>query len=135
TGVIGWPEAFPVEPATTFALGEEFFRDRSAPAWPRRLGERAALFEVGAEQIDPALLAGFGSPPPAAAATALATDLWRETLAFYLLRDAPRTRAVFLRLPGLRRVSRRWFGGYAAARLEGEQDPRAVVAAGLVEQY
>ena len=134
-GVVGWPEALPAEAGTSFALGDEFFSAAGGPAWPPRLGERAALFEVGTEQIEPTLLAGFGSPVPTVASNALAGDLWRESLAFFLLQNDRETRALFLRLPGLRRVSRRWFGGYAAAQLEGEQAPRAALAARLVEQY
>jgi hypothetical protein len=135
TGIIGWPETFPVPPGTTFAVSEEVFGGANAAAWPRRLGERAGLFEVAADQIDPALLAGFGPQAPLGISTALAADLWRESLASHLLQSDPDTRALFLRLPGLRRVSRRWFGGYAAFQLEGEQAPRAAVASRLVEQY
>jgi hypothetical protein len=135
TGVVGWPEALPAETGTSFALGEGAFAGRPEDAAPRGAGERAALFAVGPEQIDPELLGGFGEPPPAAVVASLGEDLWRETLTFYLLRESPATRAVFLRLPGLRRVSRRWFGGYATHYLEGETAPRAAAAARLLEGY
>lgn len=140
TGVIGWPEAVPASGAadetTAFAVSDGFFAGaRQGATWPPRLAERAALFEVGVEQIDPSLLASFGEPLPTAAAAALSADLWRESLAFYLLGENAQTRAFFLRLPGLRRVSRRWFGGYAAFQHEGEPAERAATAARLVEQY
>jgi hypothetical protein len=138
TGVVGWPEALPAEPGTSFSLPDTFFGgspDAKTTTWPAELAERAALFEVGVEQIDPSLLEGFGDPAPPLAANALAGDLWRESLTFYLLGENPQTRAVFLRLPGLRRISRRWFGGYAAVQHAGEPGPRAATAARLVEQY
>ena len=37
------------------------------------------------------------------------------------LADEPRVEAVFLLLPGMREVSRRWFGGFNAVQFEGRQ--------------
>jgi hypothetical protein len=138
TGVIGWPEATPAGERATrpvaFAVSDGFFRGLPGQCWPPELAPRAALFAPAAEQIDPALLAGFGSRSPVVL-EALRADLWRGALAFRLLDQPPRPRALFLRLPGLRLVSRQWFGGFAAHQLEGDQGARVVSAARLVEEY
>ncbi|HEV8630775.1 MAG TPA: alkaline phosphatase family protein [Thermoanaerobaculia bacterium] len=136
SGVIGWPEATPSAGVPlSFAVSEGFFRDQPRQVWPPALATRAARCRVGAAQIDSAVLAGFGSPPPPPVIGALAQDLWRQTLALQLLDQPPRPRAFFLRLPGLRQVSRRWFGGYAAHELEGVQSARVAASARLVEDY
>ena len=60
--------------------------------------------------------------------SALEQDLWRETLAFYLL-DAEEPRAMFLLLPGLTEVAQRYFGGYVSHDLEGVSEPPYALAA------
>jgi hypothetical protein len=42
---------------------------------------------------------------------------------------------LFLRLPGLRLVTRQWFGGYVAHELEGEPSGRAAAASRAIESY
>jgi hypothetical protein len=133
TGLVGWMPG-PPPAGLSFALPEGFFAGRPELGAPAPLAAGAALFHVGADQIDPLLLESFGPRPPAAAVRALSGDLWRESAAFWLL-DREEPRALFLRLPGMAVVAHRWFGGYAAQQLEGVQGERSAPAARLVEEY
>ena len=63
---------------------------------------------------------------------ALAGDLQRQSAAEALAGRPPRAEAVFLLLPGLREVSRRWFGGFNAMQFEGE--PRSEAARAAAER-
>ncbi len=134
-GVVGWPEAAPPPSGVAFALSEGFFSGAPGQAWPRTVEARATVLRVSPGGLDPASLADFGNRPPAPVLAALAQDRWRETLASTLLAQHPETHALFVRLPGLRQIARRWFGGYVAHDLEGEQAGRATMAARLVEAY
>jgi hypothetical protein len=134
-GVVGWPEAVPAPPGIAFAVSEGFFAGRPGQVSPPQLEPRALSFKLAADDPGPMLAGALGEPAPAAVVTALSQDLWRERLAGALLDGQPRTQALFLRLPGLRQVARRWFGGYVAHDLEGEQAGRAAVAARRVEAY
>ena len=134
-GVVGWPEAAPAPPGIAFAVSEGFFAGRPGQVSPPDLEPRALSFKLAADDPGPQLAGALGEPVPAAVVTALSQDLWRERLAGALLDGEPRTQALFLRLPGLRQVARRWFGGYVAHDLEGEQAGRAAVAARRVEAY
>ena len=134
-GVVGWPEATPAPPGVVFALSEAFFAGTPGQVVPPSLAARAEGFAVDGASIDASLLDRFGSPPPPAVLLALRQDLWRERLTTSLLDEHPRTNALFLRLPGLRQISRRWFGGYVAHDLEGVQTERAANAARMVEMY
>ena len=86
------------------------------PAWsagrrPPEAGE--ATFALGEDVFS-------GDPDP---------DLRRQTTALRLAAENPRVEAVFLLLPGLREVSRRWFGGFNAVQFEGRQEAEAARAA------
>jgi hypothetical protein len=134
-GVVGWPQAAPPPAGVAFALSEAFFAGQPGHVAPPELEPRALEFRLAAEQIDPAALAPFGLPPPAPVIAAFGQDLWRQRLAASLLDQEPSVRALFLRLPGLRQVSRHWFGGYVAHELEGVNTERAALAARRVEAY
>ncbi|HVS01097.1 MAG TPA: alkaline phosphatase family protein, partial [Thermoanaerobaculia bacterium] len=125
SGVVGWPAAPPLSPQLSFALPESFFErpDEPAESRPPDLAERARLFRVRPEEIDPDLWARFGSAPPRPVLEALSNDLWRQALSFNLLEESQEVDAVFLTLPGLRQVSVRDFGGFAAVQFEGAKDP------------
>lgn len=125
SGVIGWPASSPASPEPVFALSERFFGGEPAvqEARPQEIAERARLFRVDLEEIDPADRARFGPAPPAPVLEALSGDLWRESLASFLQEQHPEVDAVFLMLPGLHTVSRRYFGGYDAVQFEGSEDP------------
>lgn len=134
-GVVGWPEATPAPPGIAFAVSEGFFAGRPGQVSPPDLEPEGLAFKLAADDPAPDLAGALGESPPAAVVTALSQDLWRERLAGALLDREPRTQALFLRLPGLRQVARRWFGGYVAHDLEGEQAARAAEAARRVEAY
>jgi hypothetical protein len=134
-GVVGWPEAAPAPPGVAFAASERFFAGAPGQFSPPQLERAAARFRVDPRRLDAELVASFGSPPPAPILTALGQDLQRESLASWLITQRPQARALFVRLPGLRQVARRWFGGYVAHDLEGVQGERAEAAARRVEAY
>ena len=138
SGVVGWPGAVAAAPGVPFAVGEGFFAGRPEECWPPELGTPLLGTAPGApgdSTLDPAVLAGFGDRPARALVRALEQDLWREAAMQHLLEKRPATRALFLRLPGLAQASRRWFGGYAAARLEGAPGGRPEAAAARLELY
>ncbi len=109
-GVVGWPATQPEEGEATFALTDGDFLPASRAAGP-------------------ALLARFGPRAPSSLLTALDGDLRRQSAALALAGRNPQAQAVFLLLPGLREVSRRWFGGFSAVQLEGEPKGEASRAA------
>ena len=117
-------------------------RRASSPARPGQVSppelepQAASRSKSRATSSTPALAQRFRRATAGrGAARALSQDLWRERLAAALLDREPRTQRLFLRLPGLRQVARRWFGGYVAHDLEGEQAARAAEAARRVEAY
>lgn len=137
TGLVGWPLTAPAPEGTRVGLSERYF-ERSEGAgnvWPEELSERARLFRTRTEEIDPGLRSRFGAQPPAPVLRALAGDLWREQLSFFLLEQEPRVDAFFVVLPGLREISRQYFGGFAAVQFEGSQHPDARRGEQLLTAY
>jgi hypothetical protein len=136
--VVGWPEATPAPPGVAFALSEAFFAGQPGQVSPPELEATATTLRVPATEAEPLLLHTFGDPPPPSVVTGLEQDLWRERVAASLLDRQAAAAAgptLFLRLPGLRQASRRWFGGFVANDLEGVQSARAATAARRVEAY
>ncbi|MFL6233235.1 MAG: alkaline phosphatase family protein [Thermoanaerobaculia bacterium] len=101
-GVVGWPAIQPEDGEAAFALTD------------------GSLLPASPQAADPALLSRFGPRAPGPLLQALDADRRRQSAALALAGRSPRVEAVFLLLPGLREVSRRWFGGFSAVQLEGE---------------
>ena len=141
SGLVGWPASAPVPGETRFAVSDRFFTgddDEPGAVRSEEEAERATLFRVKPEEIDRVVAARFGDDPDPEILAALAGDLWRSTLTLSLL-DQNRDLAItFLELDGLAAVSRRDFGGYAAAQLEGVQsadDQRSAAALAAYYAY
>lgn len=140
-GVVGWPASVPVPRPPSFGVSDRFFDhpSRSGEAWPPEVERRARRLRVRPADLDPALLEPWESPGGATAdegvAEALAADLWRQRLTAYLLAERREAAAVFVLLPGLRVVTRQYFGGYSAVQFEGLQRPPYVEAARHLEAY
>lgn len=144
SGVVAWPaialeggkegEGGRVEP--DFAVSGRFFTHDLDPtaAEPKSLVQRAWIFRVEAGDLEPRLLGGFEEDAPAAVLSSLAGDVWRQSVARFLLEEGE-TRSVFVRLPGLTAASAGFFGGYAERRLEGRQDPEFERAAAILTSY
>lgn len=122
TGTIGWPATDVTAPGPEFAFEDRFFGEtfNADAARPLELAERAWMFRVGVEELDPRHLGRFETDAPPAVLAAMAGDAWRQSLTRVLV-DQGRARAVFVRVPGLGEVSSRFFGGYAQRRLAGRQ--------------
>jgi hypothetical protein len=136
SGVIGWPAAAPSrDPA--FALSDRFFVGEPEPGSvrPDDLAERARLYRVSPQELDPGLRSRFGPAPPSLLLQAAAADAWRQALTLASIDEHPEASAVFVALPGLREVSRRAFGGFAAVQFEGVREPASTEAAERVAGY
>ncbi len=116
--------------------------ERHEPAGARRdaltLWEILPRLGVAAAQLGwPG--AAAGAAPRAPLREVLANDLRRAAAAEALIARRPDLEAEFLVLPGLGEVSRRWFGGWAAARDEatpaGEHTRAEERAAELIAAY
>ncbi len=137
TGIVGWPATDPVPEELEFALAGTFFRGLRSPrnARPADLAERARLFRLQVEDVDPVLLGRFGREPPAPIQQSLAADVWRQSLSLFLLEQDRQPSGFFLVLPGLAAVSESYFGGFAATQLAGEEGEAEAAAAELVAAY
>ena len=137
SGVAAWPGTHPVPQEPEMALSESFFQSLSSPggARPADLAERARLFRVRVDDVDPVLLGKFGNEVPAVVQTSLAADLWRQSLSLFLLEQEGPPAAFFLALPGLADVSASYFGGFVATQLEGEEGEEAAAAAEVIAAY
>lgn len=139
SGTVGWPaldpEAMAEGSGGGFAFDDAFFGERLDPALarPERLAERAWIFRVEPADLLP-FPNGEAEELPDEVVEVLAGDVWRQSLARFLVEQGE-ARALFLRLPGLEVASRRWFGGYAARRLEGRQEPEYERAAARLAAY
>lgn len=141
TGVIGWPawsrhaEGTSTEPV--FLLPERFFKltNGAASGHPPEVVSRARLFRVRQQEIDPVLLSRFPGRASGAVREALAEDLWRESVSTVLFDQYRRLEALFVQLPGLQRVSRAYFGGYAAKQFMSDQHPDYQRAADTLSAY
>jgi hypothetical protein len=136
-GVVGWPVTSPPPRQLDFAVADRFFASDppSAAAYPPAVEALAASLRVEVESLDPGLRAGLGARPGAAIVRAAAGDQWREALILRLAAERPQTEALFVDLPGLQNIGRRYFGGYAAVHLEGQHDADLEHAAQVVEAY
>jgi hypothetical protein len=132
SAIVGWPLSDPIPERTSFAFSDRFFEGRfdSNSAHPPELAERGVLFRPVEED-----LALGDDPAPGAVRSALSQDLWRESLADFLLDPGGQAGAFFLHLPGLETVSRAYFGAYYSMQFEGKQDTRTQAAANHLISY
>lgn len=141
SAVVGWPLLIPApdaSPGAGIGLSDRFFAAGGAEgaAWPAEVAERARLFRTPSPALDPDRTARFGPRPPPVVIESFAADSWREELAFFLLDQHPELGAFFVVLPGLRDVSRQYFGAYSAVQFEGgEQDGVTEEGANLLSAY
>ncbi|HSF41187.1 MAG TPA: alkaline phosphatase family protein [Thermoanaerobaculia bacterium] len=137
SGVVGWPASAPMPEETVFALSERFFTNDPEPrsSWPPDVASRARLFRLSPQELDPALSRQLGAGAPPVVLESLSGDLWRQSIVSFLVEQDGGADAVFLTLPGLRAVSRRFFGGFNAVQFEGDQSPEARAAAERVAAY
>ncbi|MEM7481173.1 MAG: alkaline phosphatase family protein [Acidobacteriota bacterium] len=137
SSMLGWPASAPVSEDPNQAISERFF---SAPrqagvARPTDIAERARIFRLRQDELDPQLTARFGPSPNSEVLTALAGDLWRDSLGQFFLAAEPPPEALMMVLDGLAGVSESAFGGFAAARIEGLHDGAYSDAAETLEAY
>jgi hypothetical protein len=137
TGLIGWPATVFDDERLAFAFSDRYFRNDLGlgSARPPELAERGILFRLAVDELDPTLVTPFGREVPHPILRALAADLWRESLATFLIGQERPARTLFLMLPGLGDLSRRYFGGFSAVYFDGVRDPRSQAAAGYVTAY
>jgi predicted AlkP superfamily phosphohydrolase/phosphomutase len=136
-GMVGWPLTDPLTDEMTFAFSDRFFEGSfgRTNAAPKELGERGTLFRPKADEIDTTQILGPNTTLLVPVQSALQQDLWRESLAAFLLDQEPDVDAVFLHLPGLDRVSHAFFGAFYAVQFEGKQDADLQAAAEYVIRY
>lgn len=136
SGVIGWPAAVPSTDAE-FALSDRFFVGQPEPGSvrPADFAARARRQRPAPREIDRELRSRFGPDAPAPLLGAAAGDAWRQTVTLAAMEEHPQAGAVFVAFPGLREVSRRAFGGFAAVQFEGVHDPASEEAAERITAY
>lgn len=137
TAFVGWPVTAPPSSTIDVALTDRFFETEGEAhsVHPADLAERARLFRTEVEDLDLTATAQFGPDPPDTVLNALAEDLWRRDLSLFLLSQDPRIEALFVVLPGLADISRRYFGGYSAVQFKGIQEPESERAAQLLSAF
>jgi len=131
SGVVGWPATAAASGEATFALSDRYFVPRPEPgsAWPPELIARGEAYRPRPRDLDPEIRARFGPRVPGALVDSLTEDLWRQAVTLSLADQNPEVEAVFLLLPGMREMSRRWFGGFNAVQFEGEPSAEQARAA------
>jgi len=137
SGMLGWPASAPAPASAAFALTDGFFHGEEGPraALPADLAARARALRIQPVDVDRGLLTRFGPAGDGDLSIALAGDLWRESAARSLMAATPDLDALFLTLPGLEGISRRYFGGYSAAEFDGARSHVLTEAAALVSTY
>ena len=138
-GVVGWPATAAESGEATFALSDRYFVPQPEPgsAWPPELIARGESYRPRPGDLDPTIRDRFGPRVPRALVDSLTEDLWRQAVTLSLADQNPKVEAVFLMLPGMREVSRRWFGGFNAVQFEGEPgaEPARVAAERVAAYY
>ncbi len=136
-GVVGWPASSPVSTEAAFALSDRYFANRPDPngASSAELAAWAARFRPAprpARSRSGGLSAAASGP---LGMEALPADAWSESVAAALLDHHPEVGGLFLVLPGLREISRRYFGGFTEVEFRGVQAPTALTASHAVGAY
>ncbi len=136
-GLVGWPVTDPAPKGAVFAFSDRFFDGQygRGSAHPKELAERGTLFRPDVSAIDPTQVLGPETDLSPAVRSALEQDLWRESLASFLLDQEPTVGAVFVYLPGLEHMSRAYLGAYHAVHFEGKQDPALQAASDYLIRY
>lgn len=136
-GVVGWPASSPVSSEPVFAFSDRYFADRAGAgdAWPPQLADLARGFRPEPPAVRALLKSRFGSGSPPPLVAAFSDDLWRESLTEALLDRNPELGNFSLVLPGLRQVSRRYFGGFNNVQFHAVQAPDFVEASERVTDY
>lgn len=136
TVLVGWPAPDESLFRSHAVVTEGFFATQAAGAadGPPDFLTQVIGSRLAPEDVDPALLARFGAEIDDAVREGIAQDLWREEVARQLLAD-PETDAVFVHLPGLLEVARRYFGGYMAVQFEGLRGTELDRASHIVRAY
>ncbi len=136
TALVGWPLTSPSS-AAQVVLSDRFFETQGEAehAQSTELAERARLFQTQIDEIDPALASPFGTQPPEPVLQSLVQDLWRKDLGLFLHVQDPQIEALFVALPGLAEMSKKYFGAYSAVQFKGLQDPESEQAAQLISAY
>ncbi|HVT59949.1 MAG TPA: alkaline phosphatase family protein [Thermoanaerobaculia bacterium] len=137
TATVSWPASSPVSRETEFALSDRYFTEEpeAGNSAPPDLGQRARLFRPESRAVQDLLASHFGPGSSPALVEALSEDLWRESLSLALLDQQPRVGGFFLVLPGLRHISRRFFGGFSATQFHAAQAPDYRQAAERIADY
>lgn len=137
TALVGWPLTTLPAAGVHQTLTDRFFESGGEArfAQPADLAERARLFSTHVDEIDATITSRFGPEPPDEVLAALARDLWRQDLSFFLLDQDPRIEALFVVLPGLADISKQYFGGYSAVQFDGLQEEDSERAAQLLSAY
>lgn len=133
--VVGWPGSAPVSRETVFSVSDSFFErdDRRQGIWPEELWERARLFRVDPREVSHS--AAATPPRPRPWLEGMAWDRSRQSLSLFLAAGHPDLGGLFVYLPGLRKPSAAWFGGFWAAQLEGDTASPATRASDLYSSY
>lgn len=137
---IGWPATAPAKREPAVVVTERFFTDEDArqgpgTVRPAELQERVLLFQPTREDLSSNSALPLDEEGSAVVGQALERDLWRADLGAFLLEQEPRIDAMFLVLPGLETVSRRYFGGYHMVRFQGALGEREARAAERIGAY
>jgi hypothetical protein len=137
SAVVGWPASTPASQAASFAISDSFFAEGAEDdaAWPPDVASDAKRYEPDSREVQVSLGGTFGAAPPTPVIDALTGDRWRESLTTSLLDRHPEVSGVFLVLPGLRHVSRRYYGGYFATQFDNSKARDAREAASWIEAY
>lgn len=136
TAVVGWPLTAPAPPGVEVVVSERFFAGsmRGRDHQPAELGERARLFRPQRGEVEALELARLDDASQRLE-DAAAEDLWRQSLAAFLLDQEPGQQALFVLLPGLRTISADAFGAHTAIHFEGVQQPAIERAAQQLAAY
>jgi hypothetical protein len=138
SAVVSWPASSPVSAEPRFAFSDRLFTAapaRPGNASPPELAAWARHFRPEPRAVRTLLAARFGAGSPPPLVESCAGDIWRESLTAAALDRDPDVSALFLELPGLRQVSRRFFGGFSAVQFGGVQSPDYLEAAARVLDY
>jgi len=135
-GIVSWPSLYPVTESSAFTFSERYFAGNfsAVAALPPELAERGILFQIGQNELGAEVLAAF-SEAPSEVLGALAGDVWRESLAQFLLEQRQESKRFFILLPGLGEVSARYLGGFSAFEFDGIRNERRRTAAQFVTAY